>query len=261
QAAVATRRWDLVLSLDDEEALCVLAAAADTARLSGAYLAPDGTRCYTDDVEPWFGMGLLARDGKAAADRRKIENRRSHPEIFAAMLGVAMGRPELPLDDELLERAARRLRGGHGPAIGLNTAAAGRWRTKALPEPRVVELVAELERRLDRPRFVLFGGPEEAERNARLRRAIGALPGAPDLLDTGTANSLLEFAALVSACDVLVSSDSLGMHVAIARRVPVVAFFAPTSAAEIELYGLGAKVVSTAADYCSYAPDADNSTI
>ena len=39
------------------------------------------------------------------------------------------------------------------------------------------------------------------------------------------------------------------------------AFFAPTSAAEIELYGRGEKVVSTAPDYCSYRPDADNRSL
>jgi heptosyltransferase-2 len=60
---------------------------------------------------------------------------------------------------------------------------------------------------------------------------------------------------------VLVTSDSLALHMAIARDVRTVGFFAPTSAAEIELYGLGEKVVSTASDYCSYKPDADNSSI
>jgi heptosyltransferase-2 len=72
---------------------------------------------------------------------------------------------------------------------------------------------------------------------------------------------LLEFAAIVSRCAVLVTSDSLALHVAVARDVPVVAFFAPTSAAEIELYGMGEKVVSTAPDACSYKPDADTSTL
>jgi heptosyltransferase-2 len=43
--------------------------------------------------------------------------------------------------------------------------------------------------------------------------------------------------------------------------VRVVAFFAPTSAAEIELYGRGEKVQSTAPDACSYRPDADNATL
>ncbi len=43
--------------------------------------------------------------------------------------------------------------------------------------------------------------------------------------------------------------------------MPVLAFFAPTSAAEIELYGRGEKVASTAPDYCSYRPDADTTTV
>jgi heptosyltransferase-2 len=59
----------------------------------------------------------------------------------------------------------------------------------------------------------------------------------------------------------VLTSDSYCLHVAVARRVPVVAFFAPTSAAEIELHGLGEKVVSTAPDACSYRRDADSSTI
>ena len=43
--------------------------------------------------------------------------------------------------------------------------------------------------------------------------------------------------------------------------VRVVAFFAPTSAAEIDLFGRGEKVASTSPDYCSYRREADNSSI
>ena len=43
--------------------------------------------------------------------------------------------------------------------------------------------------------------------------------------------------------------------------MPVVAFFAPTSAAEIELYGRGEKVATSGPEACSYRPDADNSEL
>ncbi len=49
---------------------------------------------------------------------------------------------------------------------------------------------------------------------------------------------------MVEACDLLVSSDTLGMHVAIARRKPVVVLFGSTSAVEIDLFDLGEKVVT-----------------
>lgn len=271
---LAGETWDRILSLDDERSLCALAsrvgagrgdevqAERAAARLSGACLDAAGEPTYTDDFEPWFGMGLLAKDGREAADARKIANQRSHAEIFAAMLGIRPGRPELPVPAAALAAAERRLGATPRPRIGLNTGAGGRWRTKALPVARVVELVERLDDELEgQCSFVLFGGGNEAGRNAELMRGFAASRVRNEVFDTGTDNALLDFAALVDRCDVLVTSDSLGMHVAIARDVPVVAFFAPTSATEIGLYGRGEKVVSRSPDYCSYRPDADNSTI
>ncbi len=256
--------WDWILSFDDEEPLCRLASTLESARLSGAYLDETGQRAYTDDVAEWFGMGLLSRDGKEAADARKIANERSHPQIFADMLGIEMGRPALPLADRVLARAEcfatdSRLRSG-GLVIGLNTGAGGRWRTKAMDEDQVAKLAAHLDSELQgRATFLLLGGPDEEERNERLSAAL--TKGGQTVVHGGSGNTLEDFAGKVSLCDLLIVSDSMALHMALARNVPVVCFFAPTSAAEIELYGLGEKVVSTSPDYCSYRPDADNSSI
>ena len=51
------------------------------------------------------------------------------------------------------------------------------------------------------------------------------------------------FAALLGHCDVVVTGDTLAMHLALALGRRTVVLFGPTSAAEIELYGLGEKVV------------------
>ncbi|MEM7198634.1 MAG: glycosyltransferase family 9 protein [Planctomycetota bacterium] len=264
---LAQTRWDWLLSLDDEQPLCALAAGLDAAQLSGATLDPNGERTYTDDVEPWFGMGLLSKDGKAAADARKVANRRTHPEIFASMLGIEAGRPELPLPDSALasEQAfAKRHELFHDDlVIGLNTGAGGRWTSKGLPTERVVEYaralaIDALGRQVS---FLVLGGPTERPRNDEIIRGIDALGGAARALDPGTDNDLPTFTAIVGLCDLLLTSDSLALHLGVAMDVPIVSFFAPTSAAEIELYGLGEKVASTAADYCSYRPDADNETI
>ncbi|MBK8978383.1 MAG: glycosyltransferase family 9 protein [Planctomycetes bacterium] len=259
---LAAQRWDLVLSFEEDRLLCGLASSIGGEHLIGGHLDDGGLPTYTPDVEPWFGMGLIARDGRQAADARKRANRRTHPEIFASMLGVQPGRPELPLPAMRCALARTRLAVGGRPRIALNTGAGSRWPTKALPVERVVELVDRLAAVLAaEPTFVLLGGPSERERNALIVAGVRALPTRPRLVDTGCDNELLDFAALIDASDVLVTSDSLGMHIAIARQVPTVAFFAPTSAAEIELFGLGEKIASTAPDYCSYRRDADNSTI
>lgn len=263
---LAGTRFGRVLSFDDEEGMCALASRLDAASLSGAHLTESGARAYTEDVGPWFDMGLLSVHGKEAADRMKVENERTHPEIFADMLGIEMGRPELPISPEaeaFAERFAReRELAGSEYVIGLNTGAGGRWRTKELPVDRTVELVRLIDRHLGgRATFLVLGGPPEAERGAAIIAGVRALEDAPRIVDGGTKNSIQEFAALVSLCSLLVVSDSLALHIGVARCVRLVTFFAPTSAAEIELYGLGEKIWSTAPDYCSYSRDADNSTI
>lgn len=256
--------WSWVISLDDEEPHCRFASGVQADRLSGAYWDGDATaRRYTPDVGPWFDMGLLSVHGKAEADRLKIENRRTHADLLANMLGLEKGAPALPTDPAA-EAFARAFVGQHGlhergPVIGLNTGAGGRWTSKALPVERVAEVALEIDRTLGgKVGFLLLGGRDEADRNRAIVEALGERVL---LVDGGTGNGLLEFAALVGHTDLLLSSDSLALHVAVARRVPVVAFFAPTSAAEIDLFGRGEKVVSTAPDYCSYQPDADTSTL
>jgi heptosyltransferase-2 len=259
-------RWTRVISLDDERPLCALASALDTEKLSGAFLGADGERAYSADVAPWFDMGLLSTFGKEIADRLKIANTKSHPAIYAEMLGVPMGKPMLVLPDA--ERAfassfaARHRTHENGPLIGLNTGAGGRWTSKQLSVERTVELAGALHAELGgRATFLVMGGDQEAARNRAILEGLARWPARLRFVDAGCDNALLEFAAIVAECDLLVTSDSLALHIGVAEDVRIVAFFAPTSAAEIELYGLGEKIASTASDYCSYKPDADNSTI
>jgi heptosyltransferase-2 len=268
RAELAATRWQRVLSFDDEEPLCALASAlgGDGAdgRLSGAYLGADGVRRYTPDVAPWFDMGLLSVHGKAEADRLKLVNRASHAALFARMLGIEMGEPELALTADARARAARfaaeHALAADGPVIGLNTGAGGRWESKKLSEERTVALATALAgARGGRAAFLLCGGPEEEERNARIGRALGA--SGVRWVDAGTRNTLLDFAARLALCDLLVTSDSLALHLAVTQKVPVLAFFAPTPAHGIELYGRGETVASTAPDYASYRRDADTSTL
>jgi heptosyltransferase-2 len=65
---------------------------------------------------------------------------------------------------------------------------------------------------------------------------------AGDAAVDGGVHELMDFCALVSNVDALVSGDTLAMHIAIALRVPVVALFGPTVSQEIELYGRGSKI-------------------
>ena len=111
---------------------------------------------------------------------------------------------------------------------------------KQLPEEKTVRLIREL---LDVPgggiQIVLLGGPEEAGMNQRIKKHFGS-----EIFDAGSHNGIRHYAAIVSGCNLVLTGDTLAMHVALAMGRKVVALFGPTSPWEIELFGLGEKIVT-----------------
>jgi heptosyltransferase-2 len=239
-------RYDWIISLDDEVESCAAATALHGDRLSGAYIDADGRRAYSSDLAAWFGMGILRPDalgGLAAANQMKRDNTRTYGELLYDGLGLALpvAAPSVRIPPSA-HHAADEWLVNHGvagvPLVGLNTGASGRWRFKSWG----IDATSSLAQRLvDRGWTVLvLGGHAEAERNTAIceRAAHARVVAGPTGFD------VLSFAALVCRCDALVCSDSLAMHLAIAGHVPVVAVFGPTSAAEIDLVGLGEKLVA-----------------
>jgi ADP-heptose:LPS heptosyltransferase len=134
----------------------------------------------------------------------------------------------------------------------LNTGAGTKFETKQWPTAHYRKLIRMLARELKADVFLLGGG-RERELNASLEKAAPA-----HIHNTGTGHSLRRFAGFVEAMDLVVSSDTLGMHIAIALGKPVIALFGPTCPQEITVYGRGAKLfagVACAPCYKSACPD------
>jgi heptosyltransferase-2 len=136
--------------------------------------------------------------------------------------------------------------------VGLNTGAGGRWAYKQWTrehQQTFLRLCTDAGCSV-----LLLGGPEEVQRHHELLASAAGRP----VFDGGNHNSYGAFAALVERCRVIVTSDSLAVHVAAARKVPAVVLFGPTSAAEIELYGRGTKIVPEDLEcLCCYLPRCD----
>jgi heptosyltransferase II len=148
----------------------------------------------------------------------------------------------LPLTKIELELAAERRKqwaGANEWVVGLNTGCSDVIQYKKLS----IETHRELAQRLQAVsgvRVVLLGGPEDELRNQRIAHGL-------DVVQTPTQSGLRDGLVSVQACDIVITGDSLGMHMAIALKKWVVAWFGPTCAHEIELYGRGVKVLSQAA--------------
>lgn len=249
-----------VLSLDDERHAIEAASSTRSDRFAGALLR-NGRLDYTDDMAPWFDMGLLSRLGKTRADALKVENTASHAALLSSMLGVPITHATFFNSSIRAARWHALVRGGSdGAVFGINPFAGGRWPSKALPAPALMQLLQHLigDVNLGIGRIVLFS-EERARAEALLARCpatIGSRVVVPD-----TSESTLELAAAIGALDYLVTADSLALHLAVAQSIPNLSFYAPTSATEIETFGTGVKLRSTAPDYCSYRADADNTSI
>ena len=251
------KKYDLVLSLDDELEACKLASEIKSKRIIGAFLQ-NNKKTYTADSALWFDMGLLSRFGKQKADELKAKNKRTYQKIMYKILNLNYKKQEpiLILNKKELDFgkkfAVKNKIGRNDLVIGINTGAGGRWQDKKLSIEETAVLIDRLNNQIKNPKIILFGGPEEKERNKKIKKLVKTI-----VIDAGCDNSLLEFSSLVNLCDVLVTSDSLALHVGVALKKKVVVFFCPTSSNEIELYDRGIKIIGKGKDYCSYKAKCD----
>ena len=264
------KKYDLLISLDDDYEACKLASKISSNKIIGAYLK-NNKIVYTKDSALWFDMGLLSRYGKKKADKLKAKNKKTYQEIMYKILNLNYKKQEPIL---ILDKTHKNQRFS-GPrkskgfsreslnftkkfaqrnnikktdlVIGVNTGAGGRWQDKKLSIDKTAELIDKLNNKINNRKILLFGGPEEKERNKKIKDLIKT-----EIIEAGCDNSLMEFASLINLCKILVTSDSLALHIGTALRKKIVCYFYPTSASEIELYGRGIKIIWKGKSYCSY---------
>lgn len=172
-------------------------------------------------------------------------NQKSEIQLLQEALELGAESPSpyhLPLRDleALLVQEKRKLWSDSGryQIVGLNTGCSDVIAYKKLSVQAHRQLIQKLTQN-PKIQVVLLGGPEDTERNQQI--AYG-LP----VIQSETRQGLREGLTSVAACDLVFTGDSLGMHMAISQNVYTLAWFGPTCAQEIELYGNGEKILSNA---------------
>ncbi len=135
--------------------------------------------------------------------------------------------------------------------VGLNLGGGGRWKKKQW-KPEHFATFGRLVMEQTGAQLLLIGGRQEAGLLAELATQLPA-----GVLSSGPDRSLRETAALIGQCSVIVTGDSLALHVASALRVPTVVLLGPTSAAELEMYDRGERIVAPIGCVNCYLTDCD----
>ena len=235
---LSARTFDRVVNLDASKISAGLATVSRSKEKIGYILHSDG---YVIETNPaageWLRMGIF--------DNLKKANKRTYQELMCSILGIPSNglKYVLELTDYEKERGRNYLlKLGidlNKSIIGIHTGGGGRWKFKQWHEERFIELISDIFHEFgQRNQVLLFGGPLERERNQRVKEKVGV-----PVFDAGWDNDLRHFASLVGYCSVVVSGDSLAMHIALAMQRRVVILFGPTSHAEIDLFGLGEKII------------------
>lgn len=208
--------FDLVLCLDDDFEAAQLATAVNKNKVIGSFLDTDGKITYTDSASEWFDIGLISRLGKAKADELKKNNTRTYQEIIFNILGIQFSGEEyvLPVDNISFRKNIEKA------VIGIEARADDRWPTKKWN--KYGEVAALLCRDGFEVRFF------------KQRKTIK------------------EYIQDINECDLVITGDTLALHIALALKIKVVAVFTCTSPTEIYGYGRMTKVVSPLLDKAFY---------
>lgn len=258
---LSCKNFDLLLSLDDEEEVCAFASTLSSNKFQGAFLE-QGKRKYTPGVASWFGMGLLRPEelgGKQEADRLKAANRKTFQEIYAEMFAiesVSSTRPILHLTLEELKYGQNFLEAFQIPSshtiIGINPGAGIRWELKMLSIEKTAQ-VCNIFAAWPNVTVLLLGGLDEKERNLQIKQ----LCSASNIIFVEPTAHIKEFASIISLCDVIITSDSLALHISHALSKYTIAFFGPTSPWEISTFTTGMNIYHQSDCLCCYKKTTD----
>ena len=199
-------------------------------------------RPLNPEAEYSFALGL-------DNDLKFFRNTRTDAEVSAEALGLEWGRDEYILNLAPEEReVARRFRREQGVrpdeiVLGFNVGCSAKFSYKKLTEAKHVEVIRALRGRHPAAELpiMLLGGREDTEHCRAIASAFG--PG-DRVIETPTTQGLRRGILWVDAADVVVTGDSLGMHLAIGLKKRVVAWFGITCEQEIDLYNRGEKLLS-----------------
>ena len=225
--------WDMVISLDKEEGPTALATLVNSPEKHGFGRNKYGLLIpLSESSGELYSLGL-------DNDFKYNRNSKTYPQLIAEACGLDWGPNKYIL--ELAEPERRWAEEfsqtfGKGGLVGLNIGSGDGFAGKRWPIESFIELAARLHDEGVTP--VFLGGGSERELYAELRARAGLFGVFP-----GCEFTLRRFIALVSKLDVIVSGDSLAMHIGIARGVYSVTLFGSTTDREIEFYGYGEALV------------------
>lgn len=244
-------KFDIVINLEEDEENCKFTSSLNAKQKIGFLF--DGKKIFpSETTRELFDMSMLGK--KPQNDILKKQNKKTHRQIIGEIVGVEWQKyePFLRLNKFQRKLASDFMRRHNlsfsDKIFGINTGSADRW-PKSLSTKKTAELIDKLYKKYN-AKIILFGGPNEIERNKEIHKYSKS-----PIIDAGCGNDLVEFPAIVSACNYFITSDSLGLHIALALKRKTIALIGPTSSSELDMFSIGEKIIADSNCLCCYKKD------
>jgi len=234
-------KFDLMICLDKETRATALAMRVNAEKKQGFGLSQYGS-IFPLNRESNYAFRLGIDD-----NLKFKENKRSYQEIVFEATGLKYNKDEYILSaSSASSEDARNLFNkigikGSDKIIGISPGAGSVFANKAWTTDGYVKLIKRISNHANPDtKILLLGGSGEVKINKVIKEKLKSR-----IYDSGCENTLSQFIAIVDRCDIVISSDTLTMHIGIGLKKRVLAIFGPTCHQEIELYGRGDKVISS----------------
>ncbi|MDR4509397.1 MAG: glycosyltransferase family 9 protein [Candidatus Brocadiaceae bacterium] len=231
-------KFDLLVCLDKDTVASSLASIVKADEKLGFALSEKGLLYpLNKEAEHLFRLGI-------SDDLKFRKNEKTYQQLIFDAIGLTekYGEYTIHLPDKYVSYGSQLMKQwgiDNGKIIiGLNTGAGKRFATKRWEIDGFAELADRLSDELE-ARIILLGGPEEIERNKEIVSKTEF-----EVINSGCGHTLKEFMGIINQCHLIVTGDTLGLHLAIALKKLVVTFFGSTCHQEIDLYGRGKKLMA-----------------
>ena len=205
QSGMIHEHFDLIINLEEDGSIAKFAKQLNTHEYVGPYYEGDKL-VYTSSAAPWFDMSLISVYGRDEANQIKMANRRSYQEILLSMIAKFF------VEQPYFINSVQETKIPVSNTVGIETRVGKRW-----------------------PNKQWYAYHELADKLKSEGYATRVFERRKDLK---------EYMRDVRQCSMIISGDSLAMHLALAYQKPCLGIFNCTSPFEIFDYGLLAKAVS-----------------
>ncbi|MFC1479440.1 glycosyltransferase family 9 protein [Planctomycetota bacterium] len=233
---LANQTFDAVFNCDKSLNACALLNSVTAKEVYGFGLSQYGTIIPVNEENGYnFELGLN--------DELKFrQNSQAGTQILHQGMGLEFKRDEYILiqteEEQEFIKAYRDEQGLNGKTvIGINTGCSELYPDKKLSVLQYIELCSRFREAFPDAAVALVGGKAETERNIEISEK------APGVINTPTTLGLRRGIGFVDLCDILITGDTLAMHIGIALKKFVIAFYGISCPQEIDLYERGVKII------------------